>query len=68
MNKNEILKGLSEVYHSAKSLKEQLNKITQAEIWSKNTQEDRDKLVGLLQDLYKTIDEISDIQRNLINK
>lgn len=68
MRKNEILKGVSDAYHIAISLMEQLDSLTKAEIWDMHSQEERDKLVLVLQNLKKSIVEIVDVESKIVNK
>jgi len=68
MNKNEILKGVSETYHTATSMKNQLDTLTKAEIWDIHSQAERDKLVIILQNLEKSIADIVDVEHKIVNK
>lgn len=66
MKKNELLKGVSDAYHTAISLREQLDSLTKSEFWDIHSQAERDKLVIILQNLKKYIADIVDVECKIL--
>jgi len=68
MNKNEILKGLTEAHQGLDSANKVLKSITLSEIWDKDSQVERDGIVLISQAIEKHINEIIEIEKQILSK
>ena len=68
MDKAAILKGLSEVQHDLQSSKTRLDTLVSTPIWAETITRELDGTVMVLQGLYKAINDLVDVQRNVLMK
>ena len=65
MNKNEILKGLSEVQQELIGTKNKLNNLVSTPIWDSIVHSELDDTVTILQGINDSINEIRQIQKRI---
>ncbi len=65
MNKNEILKGLSEVQHELASTKIKLNNLVSSQVWDTIVYSELDETVTILQGINNNINEIIEIYKKI---
>lgn len=68
MDKAILLKELSEVRDGLQNAKEKLKEILSSPVWLQGIVSERDDTVRILRELNETINELTDIQKNVLIK
>ena len=68
MNKNDILKGLTEAHQSLADVNDILKRITLSEILDKDTQDERDNTVTISQTIENLKNELIEIETQILRK